>query len=312
MWSDLAAWFASPSGQRTLTETILPVVAILIAAVLAALIARSAVRRLERRLDRDALTAAVGGFVEAARRTASGDPDPGSAARLATESDVRLRLSGRPGADLAAEWALLVSLAARGDDSAVVRDRLLEWVRRPGRARRLFATDLEALHASEPAPQATAAAPAPRPEPVSTPQAAAAPPPPRPEPVSTPQATAATPPPPRPEPVSAPEWATSAGSRLVDRPAAVAATDHTNQERRAPVAEAPEAAPAPIPQPLQPVQAAESGQPALADANPGKPSWLDDYDDDAHVTRNIPLSTPAPVPASTLRDRGGPDDLVPS
>jgi hypothetical protein len=64
--------------------------------------------------------------------------------------------------------------------------------------------------------------------------------------------------------------------------------------------EEPEARPAPAAQPL-PVGATQ-----------GKPAWLDDYDDDAHVTRNIPLSTPAPVSASAVRDRGRPDDIVPS
>jgi hypothetical protein len=277
MWSDLAQWFASPAGQRALTDAVLPVVAILVAALLAALIARAAVRRLERRIDRESLAAAVAGFVESARRTAAGDPDPGSAARLATESDVRLRLSGRAGADLAAEWALLVALAARGDDPAVVRDRLLEWARRPGRANRLFGTDLEALR--RPGPQQTAQA----------------------------ETVAAAPAPRRPEPSAAPEAAPAASAAaedgIVERPAAVSASDHTNQVRPSPPEVAqPAAAPAPA---AQPATAGRSGS--------AQPAWLDDYDDDAHVTRNIPLSTPAPVAASALRDRGRPgDDIVPT
>jgi hypothetical protein len=255
MWSDLAQWFASPAGQRALTDAVLPVVAVLAAAVLAGLIARAAVARLERRLERESLTAALAGFVEAARRVAAGDPEPGSAARLATESDVRLRFSGISGADLAAEWALRVALDARGDDAAAVRDRLLAWSRKPRRARRLFAADLAALQATE-----HEAAPAP----VESPAA------PEPETVAPPAVEERTHP-------------------------AVAASEHTNQ------------VPRPVRQEVPPVTPAPTGR-----TGSGRPAWLDDYDDDAHVTRNIPLSTPAPVAASAVRDRGRPDDIVPS
>jgi hypothetical protein len=282
MWSDLAAWFASPAGQRALTDAVLPVVAVLVAAVLAALIARAAVRRLERKLDREALAAAIAGFTEVARRTGSTGPERIAATRLAAESDVRLRLSGRPGADLAAEWALLVSLAARGEDAAVVRDRLLEWARKPRRARRLFGNDLDALHQTEPAPERPAEAPRREPE----------------------QPSAARLPAERPATARAVVAPPSAERDLVEQPAAVAATDHTNQVQRQAEPESPEAEPQaqPEPQPLQPAASA-----------PARPSWLDDYDDDAHVTRNIPLSTPAPVSASAVRDRSRPgDDIVPS
>jgi hypothetical protein len=302
MWSDLAAWFASPAGQRALTDAVLPVVAILVAAALAALIARSGIRRLERRLGRDALAAAVAGFAEAARRSAAGEPDPGSAARLASEADVRLRLSGRPGAELAAEWALLVSLAARGDDAAVVRDRLLEWVRKPGRAKRLFANDLDALHQTEAVPQRTVEAVPPSP---------AAPAPTR--SVATAAVPASPPPPSRSEaiPASAPAHAAAAEHEMALQPVAVAAADHANQVERTARSEVPEAQPAPAAQPVQVLQPVQP--PALAaEGAEAKPAWLDDYDDDAHVTRNIPLSTPAPVSASAIRDRGRPDDIVPS
>jgi hypothetical protein len=327
MWSDLAAWFASPAGQRALTDAVLPVVAILVAAALAALIARSGIRRLERRLGRDALAAAVAGFAEAARRSAAGEPDPGSAARLASEADVRLRLSGRPGAELAAEWALLVSLAARGDDAAVVRDRLLEWVRKPGRAKRLFANDLDALHQTEAVPQRTVEAAPPRTV-EAVPPSPAAPAPPRtvevvpPSPaapaptrsVARAAAVPASPPPPsRSEaiPAPAPAHAAAAEHEMALQPVAVAAADHANQVERTARSEAPEAQPAPAAQPVQVLQPVQP--PALAaEGAEAKPAWLDDYDDDAHVTRNIPLSTPAPVSASAIRDRGRPDDIVPS
>jgi hypothetical protein len=80
-----------------------------------------------------------------------------------------------------------------------------------------------------------------------------------------------------------------------EQPPAVAATEHANQ----------------APRPAQPevpaIRPAATGRTGSA-----QPAWLDDYDDDAHVTRNIPLNTPSPVPASGLRDRGRGDDIVPS
>lgn len=257
MWSDLAQWFASPAGQRALTDAVLPVVAVLVAALLAALIARAAVGRLERRMKRESLAAAIAGLVEAARRIASGAPE--SAALLAAESDVRLRLSGLTGADLAAEWALLVALRAGAGDAAEVRDRLLAWARKPKRANRLFGSDLEALRRTEPGAEV----------------------PPSP-------ATATTPASREPEPA-----APAAGAE--EHHPAVAAREHANQPPR------------PVQHEVPPVAPAPTGR-----SSSGQPAWLDDYDDEAHVTRNIPLSTPAPVAASAIRDRGTPDDIVPT
>jgi hypothetical protein len=60
--------------------------------------------------------------------------------------------------------------------------------------------------------------------------------------------------------------------------------------------------------PVPPVeQPAPSGQ-----AQP-TPAWLDTYDDEAEVTRDIDLSkTPPPMPASAVRDRTRTgDDIVP-
>lgn len=43
-----------------------------------------------------------------------------------------------------------------------------------------------------------------------------------------------------------------------------------------------------------------------------EPGWLDDYDDEAQVTQNLDLTTPPPVSATAVRDRGPRgEDLVP-
>ena len=56
--------------------------------------------------------------------------------------------------------------------------------------------------------------------------------------------------------------------------------------------------------------------PAATDAVPTPtptpaPAWLDTYDDEAQVTQNLDLKTPPPVSATSVRDRGSGDDLVP-
>lgn len=294
MWSDFAAWFSSPEGQRVLSGTLLPAAAILVAGLVAGVIARATIRRVERRLDQDALTAAVAGFVEAARRTAAGDPDTDSTARLASVSDVRMRLAGRSGADLAARWAYAISLQAAPDDVGVVRDRLVAWIARPARAKRLFAADLEALALPEPAGAERS-----RPEPLEQPQRA----------VPTAEVTP-------PEPPATGAVQIDRPRHLPDaRPTAVAATPEQEPERHpAPEAAAPQPvvdAPAtqPSARPEVPAARAATG----ADGEQEKPAWLDDYDDEAHVTRNIPLGAPSPVAATSVRDRNRPGDaIVPS
>ena len=299
MWSDFAAWIASPEGQRVLSTTVLPALAILVAGLIAGVLARAAIRRVERRLDQDALTAAVAGFVEAARRTASGEPDRDSTARLASVSDVRMRLVGRAGADLAAQWAYAISLHAAPDDVAVVRDRLVAWTARPARAKRLFAADLEALAT----PAAAPAERAPRPEPTATP----------------------TEPPQRSQPVVE-QSAPPTGGVPVERPLRVPEPEPAAavpaEPARQPIAEPAPAQPlalvdVPAAQPAAqtegPAARAAAGAPGRTEGDEDKPAWLDAYDDDAHVTRNIPLSTPSPVAAASVRDRSRPgDNIVPS
>ncbi|WP_375387929.1 hypothetical protein [uncultured Amnibacterium sp.] len=150
MWDDLVAWFQSPGGARVLQTAVIPALAILVAGVLAALIGRAAVRSSIARADRVEAAGAVAGLVEAARAATEADAERGGrrrAARLRTESDVRTRLLTLPGAALAADWAgartdaLLAHAAEAGPvqaDLDELRDRLVAWVNRPSRARRIF------------------------------------------------------------------------------------------------------------------------------------------------------------------------------
>ena len=169
MWDDLVAWFQSPGGTRVLQTAIIPAVTIVVAALVAAAIARSAVRATIRRAERAEATSVVAGLVAAARLSADTDGDAGArrrAARVRAEADVRARLLPLPGAGLAADWAAarmdaLQQLGADGPAAAEIdalRDRLIEWVGKPARARRVFVAPIATPAAARPAIPATAAA----------------------------------------------------------------------------------------------------------------------------------------------------------
>ncbi|MGT2426719.1 hypothetical protein [Amnibacterium kyonggiense] len=60
----------------------------------------------------------------------------------------------------------------------------------------------------------------------------------------------------------------------------------------------------------RPADAAPATTGAVPAAVPA-PAWLDNYDDEAQVTQNLDLKTPPPVAATSIRDRGTGEDLVP-
>ncbi len=130
-------------------------------------------RALLARADRDAVAGSVAALVEAARVRATGSystpTEDERIERLRTEADIRLRLARPRGAALAADWASLrLDAIERSGSSPVqqgtadadeVRERLLAWIARPGRAKRLFAADVERL--GDATPEAPAARRAP-------------------------------------------------------------------------------------------------------------------------------------------------------
>lgn len=350
MWDAFVAWFQSPAGQRVIDSAVIPALAIIVAGVVAALIARGAVRSVLARAEREQVAGAVAAVVEVARSLAAGPADATEReriARLRSEADVRLRLAPTTGAALAAEWASLrldgIGRDASGPvrqahaDADEVRERLVAWVARPRRAKRLFAGDVERLRAERTARRANV-----REEPTVEPQAAAAPAP------EAPQASQPSPVPARsqnaareraerertPEqPVEAqPVEAQPVGAAPTTEPVLIARTRLESMERpvterpdharhaqpneatepeavpAARVAEEPPAPPAPAVAVAAQQQAPQpTGQPQAT------PAWLDTYDDEADVTRDIDLSkTPPPVAASAVRDRTRTgDDIVP-
>ncbi|MCU1472180.1 hypothetical protein [Amnibacterium sp.] len=375
MWDAFVAWFQSPAGQRVLDAAVIPALAILVAGVVAALIARAAIRSLLARADREAVSGAVAALVEVARAAGAGASSDGEReriARLRTEADVRLRLSGGTGAALAADWASLrVDAIERDAGSPVpqttaaveeVRDRLLAWVGRPRRAKRLFAADVERLGAErtarrdpqqpaaeppaapgqrstadaeaqlDPQPESAAAA-APAPE---TPAALESPSDGRPEPVAARAqnlaherqaeqaeaaaddgvAPAAAPDEDRaPSPTTEPVLIQRTRLDSMDRQAVDPRFDHARHAGPEPVVAAAQATAEPQVEPVEPEPAPgpEPEPAAPVGERQATPAWLDVYDDEAEVTRDIDLSkTPPPKAASAVRDRTRTgDDIVP-
>lgn len=150
-------WLASDDGWRVLSGAIIPATAIVIAGAIAAMIGRGSTKRLITLHQREALTAAIGGFLLAGRRAAAwnalGDVERAQLDHLIAEAETRIRLLPIAGAGLAATWASH-ELAAMKRDSAgfqfqaqqtlgEYRDRLVAWSEKPRSAKKLFGADLE-------------------------------------------------------------------------------------------------------------------------------------------------------------------------
>lgn len=168
-WVNLfVEWLASDDGWRVLSGAVIPATAIVVAGVIAALMGRSATKRLITLQRRDALAAALGGFLLAGRRAATwntlGDVERIQLDHLTAEAETRIRLLPIAGAGLAATWAAHELEAMKRDSAgfqfqaqqtlADYRDRLVAWSEKPRAAKKLFGTDLERwqFDVDEPAP----------------------------------------------------------------------------------------------------------------------------------------------------------------
>jgi hypothetical protein len=167
-WNDLNDWTSSDAGWRVLSGAIIPFIAIVVAGIVAALIGRAATKRVVALQEREAKNAAVAGLVSAARKAANwgslGHDERAYADHLAEDADIRLRLLPVSGAPIAANWAQHEIADIKKNSSTFsfqaeqslteFRDRILEWQARPGRARKLFKSDLERWKFDSPDPDA--------------------------------------------------------------------------------------------------------------------------------------------------------------
>lgn len=156
-WNSFVAWLFSDDVARVFNAVVFPTLAILIAGIVGALIGRGSTKRIVSLYERDQRMAAVLGVISSARRAARWNllspADQHHADTLALEADVRLRLLPSTGASLAADWCThelgemkrnAMSFSFQAEQSLIeLRNRMLEWHERPGRAKKLFKNDLD-------------------------------------------------------------------------------------------------------------------------------------------------------------------------
>ena len=156
-WNDFVDWFYSTDGQRIFSTVVIPFVSIILAGVIAALIGRGALKRVVDQRDHETRAAAVTALISAgqnATRWHSQSPAGREhAEHLANDADVQVRLLPIPGANYAADWAAHQLADMRVNSVSFsyqayqtlneYRERLVMWLHKPRKARKLFAADLE-------------------------------------------------------------------------------------------------------------------------------------------------------------------------
>ena len=156
-WNEIQAWFTSATGSKIFLDAILPFVAILLAGIIAAAIGRGTARRVIEHQDREHTAVAVIALIVVGRKAAIwsslGGDEKQHIDSLMSEADIRIRLLPVSGSSTAADWAAhelatmkrnSASFSFQAEQSFVdYRDRLLSWQARPGRARKLFVSDLD-------------------------------------------------------------------------------------------------------------------------------------------------------------------------
>ncbi|WP_394552321.1 hypothetical protein ACDF64_15840 [Agromyces sp. MMS24-JH15] len=155
-WNDFLTWLDAPSTRPTLFAAGVLFVAVVAAGLLAAWISTGAVRRVVAQRDRELRSNAIATLVDAATEASVWNSltpqEQVLADRAVGQADVLVRLLPIRGADVAANWSahqlheLKRASATFGYqlDPAVgeFRDRMVEWQRHPGRAKRGFQNDL--------------------------------------------------------------------------------------------------------------------------------------------------------------------------
>jgi hypothetical protein len=165
-WNDFVAWFNSTTGSRVFLSTILPFVAIVVAGIVAAAIGRGTARRMVDHQDRELKGAAIIALIVVGRKasiwSSLGADEKQHVDSLMSEADIRVRLLPVSGASPAADWAAhqladmkknSASFSFQAEQTFVdYRDRLLDWQNKPGRAKKLFASDLSQWRYEEESP----------------------------------------------------------------------------------------------------------------------------------------------------------------
>lgn len=156
-WNSFVVWFTDISTQPLVFTAVVFIGAIVIASVLAALISRGFIKQLLSQRDREIRVAAIAALVDAATEASVWNSltpqEQVMSDRAVGQADIQVRLLPLRHSGIAATWAahelheLKRTSATFGYqlEPALVefRDRLVEWQNKPGRARKIFQSDLD-------------------------------------------------------------------------------------------------------------------------------------------------------------------------
>ena len=156
-WNDLLDFLRTDDGQGVLFSAAVLFVAILISGLIAAVVGRGSTRRLVVQRDHETRASAVAALVTAGKAASTWHSLSAGAKEhsetLAAAADIQVRLLPISGAALAADWAehQLVDMRANSVNYTFqadqtldeYRDRLVRWLHKPSKAKKLFADDLD-------------------------------------------------------------------------------------------------------------------------------------------------------------------------
>jgi hypothetical protein len=157
LWNDFVSWVTADRNEPLLFAVGALFVGIVISGLIAAWIARGTVRGMLARTDRQQKASAIAALVDAATEASVWNSltpaEQVLSDRAVGQADIQMRLLPIKGAGIAANWAshqleeMKRNSATFGYQLDPVigefRDRLIEWQNKPGRAKRIFAADLE-------------------------------------------------------------------------------------------------------------------------------------------------------------------------
>ncbi|MGK9147315.1 hypothetical protein KXS11_06795 [Plantibacter flavus] len=155
-WNDFVEWLTSSEARPVLFAAAIFIVAVVVSSLVAAGASRRALRGIVDQRDREQKNAAIVALIDAATEASVWNSltpqEQVLSDRAVAQADTLVRLSPIKGASLAADWAnhqlheMKRNSATFGYELDPVveefRDRLIEWTRKPSRARKVFDGDL--------------------------------------------------------------------------------------------------------------------------------------------------------------------------
>ncbi|WP_156109855.1 hypothetical protein [Cryobacterium sp. MLB-32] len=157
LWNKFVTWLTAVSTEPVVFSALVFLLAIVAASVITALIFRATLRRMLDQRDREIRTAAIATLVDAATEASVWNSltpqEQVMSDRAVGQADIQVRLLPVKGSGVAANWSAH-QLAELKRTSATFgyqlepallefRDRLIDWQKRPARARKIFQGDLD-------------------------------------------------------------------------------------------------------------------------------------------------------------------------